>query len=98
MGIPWRNIVGILLVASSVGILVYTPWWVWSVGVAIAGLGMFTFGSYLSFAFLGAAGILFLFGYAVQPEGISMIELICSDCFQVFGRPAPVEELPIQLH
>jgi len=94
MGIPWRTPVGILLVASSVGIWIYTPWWVWSVGFAFAGLGMFTFGSYLSCALLGTAGLLLLFGYAVQPEGISMVELICPDCFQLFGRPTPVEELP----
>jgi len=94
MGIPWRTLLGILLVASGVVIWIYTPWWVWSVGVAVAGLGVFTFGSFLSFAFLGAAGILFLFGYAVQPEGISMVELICSECFQLFGRPTPIEEVP----
>jgi len=76
MGIPWRTFLGILLVASSVGIWVYSPWWVWSVGVAIAGLGMFTFGSYLSFALLGTAGLLLLFGYAVQPDAVTLLDLL----------------------
>ncbi len=76
MGIPWRTFLGILLVASSVGIWIYTPWWVWSVGVAIAGLGMFTFGSYLSFALLGTAGLILLFGNAVQPDAVTLLDLL----------------------
>ena len=76
MGIPWRTFLGILLVASSVGIWVYTPWWVWSVGVAIAALGMFTFGSYLSLALLGTAGLILLFGYVVQPDAVTLLDLL----------------------
>ena len=76
MSIPWRTFLGVLLVASSVGIWVYTPWWVWSVGVGIAGLGVFMFGSYLSFALLGAAVLLLLFGYAVQPDAVTLLDLL----------------------
>jgi hypothetical protein len=80
MGIPWRTLLGILLVASGAVMWVYTPWWVWSAAVVTVGLGMFTFGSSISLAFLGAAGILFLYGYVAQPDAVSLIELLCPNC------------------
>jgi len=80
MGIPWRTLLGILLVASAVAMWIYTPWWVWSTAAVIAGLGMFTFGSYFSYALLGTAGILLLFGYVVQPDAVSIFELLCPNC------------------
>jgi len=76
MGIPWRTFLGISLLACSVVIWVYTPWWVWSIGVGVAGIGAFMFGGYLSFALLGTALLLLLYGYAVQPDVVALLDLL----------------------
>ena len=72
----FKILFAIALGASGVAMWVYTPWWVWAAGLVIGGLGLLTFGSLKSFVCLGAAAILFLFSYAIQPDAISLFELL----------------------
>ena len=72
----FKILFGIALAASGVAMWVYTPWWVWAAALVMGGLGLLTYGGLISFVCLGAAGILFLFGYAIQPDVISVFELL----------------------
>ncbi len=72
----FKILFGIALVASGVAMWVYTPWWVWGAALVIGGLGVLTLGGLVSFICLGAAGILILMGYAIQPDAISIFELL----------------------
>ncbi len=72
----FRILFGIALGASGVAMWLYTPWWVWAAGLVLGGLGLLTFGGLKSYVCLGAAAILFLFSYAIQPDAISLFELL----------------------
>ena len=67
---------GIALGAAGIAMWVYTPWWVWAAALVMAGLGILRFGGLISFVCLGAAAILFLFGYAIQPDAFSIFEAL----------------------
>jgi hypothetical protein len=67
--------VNLLLMASGAAMWFLTPWSVWSAAMVMAGLGVLTLGSYISYAFIGATVLLLLLGYAVQPEVVSMVEM-----------------------
>jgi len=66
--------VNVLLVGSGAAMWLLTPWSVWSAAIVLAGLGVLTLGSFISYAFLGATVLLLLLGYAVQPEVVSLID------------------------
>ena len=72
----FRILFGIALGASGVAMWLYTPWWVWAAGLVLGGLGLLTFGGLKSYVCLGAAAILFLFSSAIQPDTISVFELL----------------------
>jgi len=72
----FKYLSGIALGASGVAMWVYTPWWVWAAALVMAGLGILRFGGLIAYMCLGAAAILLLFGYAVQPDAISIFELL----------------------
>ncbi len=78
MSTLFKYISGITLVAAGIAMWVYTPWWVWAAALVMAGLGILRFGGLISYLCLGAAAILLLFGYAVQPDAISIFELLGS--------------------
>ncbi len=71
-----RILFGIALGASGVVMWLYTPWWVWAAGLVLGGLGLLTFGTLKSYVCLGAAAFLFLFSYGIQPDAISVFELL----------------------
>ncbi len=72
----FRILFGIALGASGVAMWLYTPWWVWAAGLVLGGLGLLTFGGLKSYVCLGAAAMLFLFSYAIQPHAISLFEFV----------------------
>ena len=65
MVLLFKYLTGIALGAAGVAMWAYTPWWVWAAALVMAGLGTLTYGGLIAFVCLGAAGILFLFGYAI---------------------------------
>ncbi len=63
----------LLLVASGIAMWILTPWSVWSAAMVIAGLGVLSLGSFVSYAFIGGAAVLLIIGYTVQPDVVSLI-------------------------
>jgi hypothetical protein len=68
--------INLFLMASGAAMWFLTPWSVWSAAMVMAGLGVLTLGSYVSFAFIGATVLLLLLGYTVQPEVVSIVEML----------------------
>ena len=70
---PAKFVLGILVMAGGVGFWVWTPWWLWGTAFVMIGLGIMKLGSVVStISLAGAAGLLAL-GYAVQPEGLTLL-------------------------
>ena len=66
----------LLLVTSGVALWLYTPWSVWAAATVIAGLGVLSIGKMISYLFIGAATILAMLGYAVQPDVVGVLTLL----------------------
>lgn len=68
--------VTVLLLASGAAMWFLTPWSVWSAALVMAGLGVLTMGRFISYAFVGATALLLLLGYAVQPDVVSIVDVL----------------------
>lgn len=68
--------VNVLLIGSGAAMWFLTPWSVWSAALVMAGLGVLTLGKFISYAFIGATALLLMLGYAVQPDVVSIVDLL----------------------
>jgi len=71
-----KILLGFLVMAGGVGFWVWTPWWLWGTAFVMIGLGVMKFSGVVStISLAGAVGLLAL-GYAVQPEGLTLLETL----------------------
>ena len=69
-----KILLGILVMAGGVGFWIWTPYWVWGAALVTAGLGIMKFAGVVSMISLAAAVALLALGYAVQPDGLTVLE------------------------
>jgi len=80
-----KIVLGLLVMAVGVWFWVSTPWWLWGTSFFMAGLGVMKFSGLVStISLAGAVGLLVL-GYAVQPEGLDLLELVINSIFESSG-------------
>lgn len=80
-----KVILGLLVMAGGVGFWVWTPWWLWGTAFVLAGLGVMKLGGAVSIiSFAGAVGLLAL-GYAVQPEGLTLLKSLLESLLESTG-------------
>ena len=83
-----KTLLGLVVMAGGVGFWVWTPWWLWGTALVMAGLGVMKFSGVVStISLAGAVGLLAL-GYAVQPEGLVLLETLLDSILESTGSEA----------
>ena len=80
-----KIVLGFLVMAGGVAFWVWTPWWLWGTAFVMVGLGVMKFSGLVStISLAGAVGLLVL-GYAVQPEGLTLLKALLESLLESKG-------------